>query len=283
MTYDLLGDQSTILRTGFGITYFPEQPSASNMIGQQVPYTISQNVSFADQPDRLQHRPHPRRPVPADPAGDAAHHRRIAGGEPARAGAFVRQRNAVRGAVAPRCRAARAHRARRRVDVRRQRRQAHCLLLQPERGAAGHRFAGVAPADSAAQPVEQHAAVRSAQSLDLSLRSAQGDAALPRRPAGARQLYLRQGARLRRIGRERRRRGRQPADGHQPGSGQRAVRLRRAPPRGRQLGLRTAVGTGPALAGQRRRARRDRGRVAIRRHLDVHHRAAVHGLHGRPE
>ena len=50
MTYDLLGDASTILRTGFGITYFPEQPSASNMIGQQVPYTISQNVSFPTNP-----------------------------------------------------------------------------------------------------------------------------------------------------------------------------------------------------------------------------------------
>jgi hypothetical protein len=47
LTYDLFGNGSTILRSGFGITYFPEQPSASNMIGQQVPYTISQNVSFA--------------------------------------------------------------------------------------------------------------------------------------------------------------------------------------------------------------------------------------------
>ncbi len=50
LTYDLFGDATTILRTGFGITYFPEQPSASNMIGQQVPYTISQNVSFATNP-----------------------------------------------------------------------------------------------------------------------------------------------------------------------------------------------------------------------------------------
>ncbi len=50
LTYDLFGDASTILRTGFGITYFPEQPSASNMIGQQVPYTVSQNVSFATNP-----------------------------------------------------------------------------------------------------------------------------------------------------------------------------------------------------------------------------------------
>ncbi len=51
LTYDLFGNASTVLRTGFGITYFPEQPSASNMIGQQVPYTISQNVGpFATNP-----------------------------------------------------------------------------------------------------------------------------------------------------------------------------------------------------------------------------------------
>jgi hypothetical protein len=50
LTFDLLGDQTTILRTGFAITYYPEQPSASNMIGQQVPYTISQNVSNPTNP-----------------------------------------------------------------------------------------------------------------------------------------------------------------------------------------------------------------------------------------
>jgi hypothetical protein len=50
LTYDLFGTGVTILRSGFGITYYPEQPSASNMIGQQVPYTISQNVSFATNP-----------------------------------------------------------------------------------------------------------------------------------------------------------------------------------------------------------------------------------------
>jgi len=49
-TYDLTGNATTILRSGFGITYFPEQPSASNMIGQQVPYTVSQNVSFPTNP-----------------------------------------------------------------------------------------------------------------------------------------------------------------------------------------------------------------------------------------
>ena len=50
MTYDLFGSGRTILRTGFGITYFPEQASASNLLGQQVPYTISQNVSSETNP-----------------------------------------------------------------------------------------------------------------------------------------------------------------------------------------------------------------------------------------
>jgi hypothetical protein len=50
LTYDLFGDATTILRSGFAITYFPEQPSASNMVGQQVPYTISQNVNFPTNP-----------------------------------------------------------------------------------------------------------------------------------------------------------------------------------------------------------------------------------------
>jgi outer membrane receptor protein involved in Fe transport len=50
LTYDLFGDSRTILRTGFAVTYYPEQPSASNMIGQQVPYTISQNVTNPTNP-----------------------------------------------------------------------------------------------------------------------------------------------------------------------------------------------------------------------------------------
>ena len=66
----------------------------------------------------------------------------------------------------------------RRADLRGQRRQAHRVLLQPERGAARDRLAGIAPADPAAQSPEQHAAVRSAEPLDLSQRPAQGDAAL---------------------------------------------------------------------------------------------------------
>ena len=87
-----------------------------------------------------------------------------------------------------------------------------------------------------------------------------GGAAVPR------QLHLRQVARLRRLGGERRRRGRQPADGHQPRGRPRPVRLRRAPSRRHQRRLGAAVGTGPPLAARGRRARRDRRRLAVRRH-----------------
>jgi hypothetical protein len=48
--YDLLGDHRTILRSGYGISYFPEPHSASNLLGQQVPYTISQNYTSETNP-----------------------------------------------------------------------------------------------------------------------------------------------------------------------------------------------------------------------------------------
>ena len=102
LTYDLFGDASTILRTGFGITYFPEQPSASNMIGQQVPYTISQNVNFATNPTDFSHGAHDRRSVSADRAGEADHDRGPPGRESPRARAFIRERNAVCRTVASR-------------------------------------------------------------------------------------------------------------------------------------------------------------------------------------
>lgn len=37
-----LGGGNTVIRAGFGRTYFPVNPSGSNMLGEQVPYTISQ-------------------------------------------------------------------------------------------------------------------------------------------------------------------------------------------------------------------------------------------------
>lgn len=37
-----LGGGKTVIRAGFGRTYFPVNPSGSNMLGEQIPYTISQ-------------------------------------------------------------------------------------------------------------------------------------------------------------------------------------------------------------------------------------------------
>ena len=42
--YDVTGGGKTVVRGGYGIAYFPEMGSASNIIGQAVPWTISQNV-----------------------------------------------------------------------------------------------------------------------------------------------------------------------------------------------------------------------------------------------
>ncbi|MDX2151818.1 MAG: carboxypeptidase regulatory-like domain-containing protein [Bryobacteraceae bacterium] len=44
LAYDVFGSGKTILRSGLALAFFPVQPSASNILGQQVPYTISQNV-----------------------------------------------------------------------------------------------------------------------------------------------------------------------------------------------------------------------------------------------
>jgi hypothetical protein len=43
--WDVFGSGKTVLRGGFGMSHFPEQPSASNLLGQQVPWTISQNFT----------------------------------------------------------------------------------------------------------------------------------------------------------------------------------------------------------------------------------------------
>jgi hypothetical protein len=45
LAWDMFGDAKTVLRAGYGLSYFPEPHSASNLLGQQVPYTISQNFS----------------------------------------------------------------------------------------------------------------------------------------------------------------------------------------------------------------------------------------------
>jgi hypothetical protein len=43
--WDVFGSQRWVVRGGYAISHFPEPHSASNLLGQQVPYTISQTVA----------------------------------------------------------------------------------------------------------------------------------------------------------------------------------------------------------------------------------------------
>jgi hypothetical protein len=46
--YDLTGSGKTVVRGGYALSYFPEQASASNIIGQALPWAISQNTTAPD-------------------------------------------------------------------------------------------------------------------------------------------------------------------------------------------------------------------------------------------
>ncbi|MGI8785668.1 MAG: TonB-dependent receptor domain-containing protein [Acidobacteriota bacterium] len=63
--WDLVGDARTVLRGGYGISYFPEPHSASSLLGQQVPYTISQNFQPETNPVDFSSVPTIDNPFPA--------------------------------------------------------------------------------------------------------------------------------------------------------------------------------------------------------------------------
>lgn len=48
--FDPTGSGKTVIRGGFGMSYFPLMPSATPFLGQNVPYTVSQNYSPATYP-----------------------------------------------------------------------------------------------------------------------------------------------------------------------------------------------------------------------------------------
>ena len=50
VAWDVTGNAKNVLRAGYGRSYFPIPHSASNMIGNQVPYSISQNYSVETNP-----------------------------------------------------------------------------------------------------------------------------------------------------------------------------------------------------------------------------------------
>ena len=247
LTYDLGGNGKTILRTGFGITYFPEQPSASNMIGQQVPYTISQNVNHETNPldfsvVRTIDNPFPAI-VPQKPRTtaelNAANPRVLGHGFENETSSAEQWHLGIERQV--------LERDGRGSLVCWQRRQAPGVLLQPQRGAAWPRVAGVSPPAAAALESQHHRAVRSPQPVHLPCRHCSSGAAIRKWRAVPRRLHVRQVAGLRRLRGERRRRGGQPADRDEPGSWSRTFRVRRAASRGDELGLGTAVGTGPQM------------------------------------
>lgn len=74
--YDVFGSGKTVLRGGYGVSYFPEQPSGSNFLGQNLPWAIAQNTpSFEQYPLNTAALPSISNPfgaiVPVQPANTA--------------------------------------------------------------------------------------------------------------------------------------------------------------------------------------------------------------------
>ena len=270
----------TILRTGFGITYFPEQPSASQPArAVNVPYTISQNVSHETNPLDCRTRADDRQPVPADRAGEAADD----GGadqRPTRACSATRFENETPYAEQWHL----GHRAPavlgdgRGARVRRQRRQA------PRRSATTRTKCSRVPGSQASRRL--HPAAR-----DLSTTWCSAIRATAR-PSTAAQLKVHAAVHATACSsssatptaRRSTTAGRPPAaaarwataaDGHEPrtrGKGPAGFDVRHRAVRQRRV--RAAVGAGsPLAAGIGGAARRDRRRLAARGHRDAHDRA----------
>ena len=136
ITYKLTDSGSTILRTGFGITYFPSPYAAGNINHINVPFAISQNVTHETNPldfSRVRTIADPFPPiVPVQPRTTAeliAANPRVSGHSFENETAYAEQWHLgidrqLFSIAAPRAR------------VRRQRREAPDPLLQPERSAA---------------------------------------------------------------------------------------------------------------------------------------------------
>jgi hypothetical protein len=64
LAWDLSGDARNVVRAGYGISYYPLAQSASNLLGQQVPYTISQNYTVETNPSDFSRVPLLSNPFP---------------------------------------------------------------------------------------------------------------------------------------------------------------------------------------------------------------------------
>ena len=132
------------------------------MIGQQVPYTISQNVSFATNPTDFSTVRTIADPFPAIVQVKPRTTEELQAANPRVLGHSFENETPYAEqwhfGIDRRLFARDGARAR----LRGKRRQAHRVLLQPERDPAGSRIPGITQVDPAAQSAEQHAAVRSA-------------------------------------------------------------------------------------------------------------------------
>ncbi|MBI1791885.1 MAG: TonB-dependent receptor [Acidobacteria bacterium] len=62
--YDLQGNGKTVIRGGFGISYFPEPVTANGQLGIQVPYIFSQNLTTETNPTDFTRVPQVQNPFP---------------------------------------------------------------------------------------------------------------------------------------------------------------------------------------------------------------------------
>ena len=219
------------------------------MIGQQVPYTISQNVSFATNPTELLDAAADRRSVPADRARSSrARPRSCKAANPRVLGHSFENETPY---------AEQWH-----LGVERRAASADWRWSSTYAGSAGKHLVFCYNPNEMQPGIGSQASRRLIPAAEQRLTNMlqcdprnrstyhSGQLKVQRRFSGGLQFLVSytygEVARLRRLGGERRRRGRQSADGHQPRRRPRAVRLRRAAPRGVQRRLGAAVGAGQA-------------------------------------
>ena len=270
LAYDVHGNGKTVVRTGYAISYFPELPSGSNMLGEQVPYVVSQTPfgNIPVNPTDWTNIPVISKPFPAI---QTVKPRTTAELNAANIGVlghgFLNQTPSDDDLEFQRAAADRQDNGRR-DRLRRQPQHPSAVRLQPERDSARHRHASLAPSVATAVESQQHQCVRPAQLLLLPWTRDKARKTVLFRAAIHGRLHVVEEPRLWRLGCERRRSCRGTANDHEHQRGARAFRVRRASPVFWELPVRPAVRARQDLAAQRA-GEVDRGRMVTERHHDA--------------